>query len=80
MFSAEPKGGSQEEFEQILKDYYESILPGNKPVVRKKRRVKKVNHFSVKESDVNTQKDGAALLAVCRGKVWIFVPKKVYSL
>ncbi|KAL5848005.1 hypothetical protein ACOSQ3_011529 [Xanthoceras sorbifolium] len=67
----EPKGGSQEDFEHVLKDYYESIFPGNKPAVRKKRRVKNagVNHFNAMESHENTKKEGAGLLAVCRGKV-----------
>ncbi|KAI9200490.1 hypothetical protein LWI28_008889 [Acer negundo] len=67
----EPKGGRQEDFEHILKDYYESIYPGNKPAVRKKRRVKRVgvNHFNAMESHEDIKKEGAGLLAVCRGKV-----------
>ncbi|KAK0577247.1 hypothetical protein LWI29_030173 [Acer saccharum] len=66
----EPKGGRQEDFEHILKDYYESIYPGNKPAVRKKRRVKKAgfNHFNAMESHEDIKKEGAGLLAVCRGK------------
>ncbi|KAK3232012.1 hypothetical protein Dsin_003893 [Dipteronia sinensis] len=67
----EPKGGRQEDFEHILKDYYESIYPGNKPAVGKKRRVKKagINHFNAMESHEDIKKEGAGLLAVCRGKV-----------
>ena len=54
-----------------MKDYYESIYPGNKPAVRKKRRVKKAgfNHFNAMESHEDIKKEGAGFLAVCRGKV-----------
>ncbi|XP_031254651.1 Fanconi anemia group J protein homolog [Pistacia vera] len=67
----EPKGGSQEDFDLILKDYYHSISQGKKPAVVRKRRVKKVgiNHLNATEPLKDTKKDGAGFLAVCRGKV-----------
>jgi Fanconi anemia group J protein len=69
LVSAEPRG-SQDEFEPVLKGYYDSIRLGNKPTFGRKRRVKKIelNHFNVVESPENRKK-GAAFLAVCRGKV-----------
>lgn len=67
----EPKGGSQEDFDIILKDYYHSISQGKKPSFVKKRRVKKagINHLNATESLKDANKDGAGFLAVCRGKV-----------
>lgn len=63
----EPKGGSQEEFEQILKDYYNSISRGSRPAAGGKRRVKKTDIDTVELQ--GNLKEGAAFLAVCRGKV-----------
>lgn len=69
LVSAEPRG-SQDEFELVLKGYYDSIHEGNKPAFGRKRRAKKIklSHFSAAESPENSKK-GAAFLAVCRGKV-----------
>ncbi|KAA8537397.1 hypothetical protein F0562_026916 [Nyssa sinensis] len=66
----EPRGGSQDDFELVLKDYYDSIL-GNKSTIGRKRRGRKLdpnNHQAV-EGTENSRKEGAAFLAVCRGKV-----------
>ncbi|KAM4130138.1 hypothetical protein ACJW30_01G078200 [Castanea mollissima] len=66
----EPRGGSQDDFEPVLKGYYDSIRLGNKPAFGRKSRVKKtdLNHFNTVESPENLKK-GAAFLAVFRGKV-----------
>ncbi|KAF5455624.1 hypothetical protein F2P56_025180 [Juglans regia] len=66
----EPRGGSQDDFEHVLKGYYDSIRQGNKPVLGRKRRAKKtgLNHVNAVESPDNS-KEGAAFLAVFRGKV-----------
>lgn len=71
---AEPRGGSQDDFEPVLKGYYDSICQGNKPAFGRKRRVKKidVNHLNEVESPENSKK-GAAFLAVCRGKVHTYI-------
>ncbi|WCJ44724.1 hypothetical protein M5689_025378 [Euphorbia peplus] len=68
----EPRGSIQEEdFDSVLKGYYDSIRQRKAPAVGKKRKVKKwdFNHFKATESTDNSKKDGAAFLAVCRGKV-----------
>ncbi|XP_065880332.1 uncharacterized protein [Euphorbia lathyris] len=68
----EPRGGIQEEdFESVLKGYYDSICQRKTPAVGRKRKVKKwdFNHFKATEPTDNSKKDGAAFLAVCRGKV-----------
>lgn len=77
MVSAEPRGGSQEDFDSVLKGYYDFICRGNKPVVRRKSRIKKVdlNQLKVTEATENSKTEGAAFLAVCRGKVHIFYPR-----
>lgn len=68
---AEPKAGSQEDFELILKDYYNSVLLGKKPAAGRKKKIKKggINDVNANESHENTKKYGAGFLAVCRGKV-----------
>ncbi|XP_057986732.1 uncharacterized protein LOC110654397 isoform X2 [Hevea brasiliensis] len=71
-FFVEPRGGSQEDdFDSVLKGYHDSIHQRNKHAVGRKRRVKKVdlNHFKAIEPTENSEKGGAAFLAVCRGKV-----------
>ncbi|KAE9617276.1 putative RNA helicase [Lupinus albus] len=67
----EPRGGNQDDFELVLKGYYDSIHHGKKPASGKKRRIKKfdLNHFYAADSQENSKKGGAALLGVCRGKV-----------
>ncbi|KAJ7957983.1 Fanconi anemia group J protein-like protein [Quillaja saponaria] len=67
----EPRGGNQDEFELVLKGYYDSIHCRNNPAVGRKRKVKKVNvnPFNAVDSLRVSKKGGAALLAVCRGKV-----------
>nr|XP_043634675.1 regulator of telomere elongation helicase 1 homolog [Erigeron canadensis] len=64
----EPRGG-QEDFEQLLKDYYDTIRHGNKPT-NGRRRTKKwdANCTNATKSKGNSMK-GATFLAVCRGKV-----------
>ncbi|KAH9693907.1 Helicase ATP-binding domain-containing protein [Citrus sinensis] len=67
----EPKGGSQEDFEIVLKHYYNSISQGSKCAVVRKKRVKREgnNDLNTIESQENANKKGASFLAVCRGKV-----------
>lgn len=67
----EPKGGSQDDFELALKGYYNSIHHDKRPAFGRKRRIKKVdlNHFHPVDSLQDSEKGGAALLGVCRGKV-----------
>ncbi|KAL9448862.1 hypothetical protein AB3S75_010908 [Citrus x aurantiifolia] len=67
----EPKGGSQEDFEIVLKHYYNSISLGSKRAVVRKKRVKREgnNDLNTIESHENANKKGASFLAVCRGKV-----------
>ena len=68
---AEPRGGSQDDFELVLKGYYESINRGSRPTMGKKRRARRidVNHLHATDSPENSKKGGSALLGVCRGKV-----------
>nr|GMD43590.1 Fanconi anemia group J protein homolog [Ipomoea batatas] len=61
----EPRG-SQEEFESVLKGYYESIHQGRKPVLGRRKGRKSEKNLSGSSED---NKKGAAFLAVCRGKV-----------
>ncbi|GAB2243535.1 hypothetical protein Droror1_Dr00023663 [Drosera rotundifolia] len=56
----ETRGGSPNEFEQVLKGYYDCIRKRNKPGSGRKRKSKKVDLVPT---------EGAAFLAVCRGKV-----------
>ncbi|XP_050378361.1 uncharacterized protein LOC126795593 [Argentina anserina] len=68
----EPGGGEQEEFEFVLKSYYDSISWGKKPVFgRIKGANKKLTQssFTAVKCAQKNNIDGAALLAVCRGKV-----------
>ncbi|GMI82426.1 hypothetical protein like AT1G20720 [Hibiscus trionum] len=64
----EPRGGNQEEFETVLKGYYDSVSQGKKPVLRRKRRTKKTDDCESESAEV-TNHGGAAFLAVFRGKV-----------
>ena len=65
----EPRG-AQEDFENVLKDYYDTIRQGKKPTTTGRRRGKKVD-ASATMSKGNINK-GATFLAVCRGKVFRF--------
>ncbi|XP_050210814.1 uncharacterized protein LOC126661090 [Mercurialis annua] len=66
----EPRGGSQEEdFDSVLKDYYDSICQRNVHAIGRKRRVKKLDSKMAAQFSENSKRDGAAFLAVCRGKV-----------
>ncbi|XP_019099113.1 PREDICTED: Fanconi anemia group J protein homolog [Camelina sativa] len=62
----EPRGGAQEEFDSVLKGYYDSIRGKNRFTGRNKR-VKKA--WTIKTETQDDSKKGAAFLAVCRGKV-----------
>ncbi|KAL1099864.1 hypothetical protein V6Z11_D05G189700 [Gossypium hirsutum] len=64
----EPRGGNQEEFETVLKGYYNSVSRVKKPVLRKKRRIKRTDDNVVESAEVTSPR-GAAFLAVFRGKV-----------
>ncbi|GJN34573.1 hypothetical protein PR202_gb23249 [Eleusine coracana subsp. coracana] len=68
LFVSEPKG-STEELEPVLKGYYDTILC--KDPVKKGRGGRKqvVKNQVTKNSSQESAKAGAALLAVCRGKV-----------
>ncbi|TVU10354.1 hypothetical protein EJB05_43878, partial [Eragrostis curvula] len=64
----EPKG-STEELEPVLKGYYDTIL-GKAPVKKGRGGAKQnVKNRVTKNSSQEPTKTGAALLAVCRGKV-----------
>ncbi|XP_059635149.1 uncharacterized protein LOC132277322 isoform X2 [Cornus florida] len=67
----EPRGGNQDEFEAVLKGYYDSIRQGNKLANGRKRGVKKMdlNKLNATQCTEISKKEGAAFLAVCRGKV-----------
>ncbi|XP_027330323.1 Fanconi anemia group J protein homolog isoform X2 [Abrus precatorius] len=67
----EPRGGSQDDFELALKGYYDSIHHGKRPTLGRRRRIRKIdlNHVHAVDSLQNSNKEGAALLGVCRGKV-----------
>ncbi|CAH8332947.1 unnamed protein product [Eruca vesicaria subsp. sativa] len=62
----EPRGGAQDEFDSVLKGYYDSILGKNK-LIGRNRRFKKAGLVKTEAQD--DSKKGAAFLAVCRGKV-----------
>ncbi|PWA89161.1 RAD3-like DNA-binding helicase protein [Artemisia annua] len=70
----EPRG-AQEDFENVLKDYYDTIRQGNKPTTTGRRRGKKVDASgcSATTSKGNIKK-GATFLAVCRGKIIVGIP------
>ena len=67
---AEPRGGNQEEFENVLEGYYDSVSQAKKPAFGRKRRMKKTDD-NVIESTKFTDREGAAFLAVFRGKVCV---------
>ncbi|XP_051139026.1 uncharacterized protein LOC127256855 [Andrographis paniculata] len=67
---AEPRGSSQDYFEHYLKGYYNTIRHGTRPRGKKmggKRLGLKTGNLV--ESTKGKKKEGAAFLAVCRGKV-----------
>ncbi|GAA0138642.1 DNA helicase [Lithospermum erythrorhizon] len=67
----EPRGGNQEnDFEPMLKDYYNTIRGGNNVITGRKKRGKKLDpDTTIAMSSPITTNKGAAFLAVCRGKV-----------
>ncbi|KFK44187.1 hypothetical protein AALP_AA1G226000 [Arabis alpina] len=65
-FFVEPRGGAQDEFDSVLKGYYDSISGKNR-LIGRNRRAKKAG--PVKTETRDDSKKGAAFLAVCRGKV-----------
>ena len=75
---SEPKG-STEELEPVLKGYYDAIL-GKAPVKKGRGSAKQiVKNRSTKNSSQESAKAGAALLAVCRGKVLLSYIKCLYE-
>ncbi|XP_011100424.1 Fanconi anemia group J protein [Sesamum indicum] len=70
-FFVEPRGSTQDSFERVLKGYYNSIRQGRRQVSGRKIRGKKLGltNGNMVESQKDSKKDGAAFLAVCRGKV-----------
>lgn len=66
----EPRGGNQDNFDDTLKGYYNSIHQGGRRDVGRKRKGKNLGTKNLKVKD-STEKynKGAAFLAVCRGKV-----------
>lgn len=69
---SEPRGGSQDDFEPMLKGYYDTICRSKKPALGRKRRGKKLGLNNCDGMDcAGIPKEGAAFLAVCRGKVHI---------
>lgn len=69
IFSTEPRGA--DEFESVLGEYYDSIHGKSKTSRRKTKASQKrlSKNFSLKGSPESSLEGGAALLAVCRGKV-----------
>ncbi|PON84935.1 ATP-dependent helicase, C-terminal [Trema orientale] len=63
----EPRGGSQEDFESVLKGYYDAIHGAAKPHSGREKRTKKLdfNRFTAIQCADNTNTAGAALFAVC---------------
>ena len=75
---SEPKG-STEELEPVLKGYYDAIL-GKAPVKKGRGGAKQiVKNRLTKNSSQESAKAGAALLAVCRGKVLLSCIKCLYE-
>ncbi|KAM0012938.1 putative RNA helicase [Helianthus debilis subsp. tardiflorus] len=67
VFVGEPRGG-KDEFENVLKGYFDTIRQGNKPMTGRRRDKQwDVNCCNAIKSEGNS--NGATLLAVCRGKV-----------
>ncbi|CAF1927266.1 unnamed protein product [Brassica napus] len=62
----EPRGGAQDDFDSVLKGYYDSIRGKNR-LIGRNRRLKKAG--LVKTEFQDDSKKGAAFFAVCRGKV-----------
>lgn len=69
--SLEPRGGSQDALEPVLKGYYNLINKKTKPTSGRKKKGKSSDQNETKatESLENIRSKGAAFLAVCRGKV-----------
>lgn len=66
----EPRGGNQDDFDDTLKGYYNSIHQGGKRDVGRKRKGKNLGMRNQKKIDFTEKSEkGAAFLAVCRGKV-----------
>ncbi|KAF5804016.1 putative RNA helicase [Helianthus annuus] len=63
----EPRGG-QDDFEHVLKDYYDTIRNGKKSTTGR-RRGKKWDTNSCNATKCKGNSKGATFLAVCRGKV-----------
>ncbi|KAK4390047.1 putative pentatricopeptide repeat-containing protein [Sesamum angolense] len=80
-FFVEPRGSSQDSFERVLKGYYNSIRQGRRQVSGRKIRGKKLGltNGNMVESQKDSKKDGAAFLAVCRGKKLTYLLKKYYA-
>lgn len=69
-WSLEPRGGNQDDFDDTLKGYYDSIRQGGKIRNGRKRKGKKLGLKNLKPTECSEKsKNGAAFLAVCRGKV-----------
>nr|VDC66237.1 unnamed protein product [Brassica rapa] len=62
----EPRGGAQDEFDSVLKGYYDSIRGKNR-LIGRNRRLKKAGLVKTEAQD--DSKKGAAFFAVFRGKV-----------
>ncbi|KAG2303418.1 hypothetical protein Bca52824_032069 [Brassica carinata] len=60
------EGGAQDEFDSVLKGYYDSIRGKNR-LIGRNRRLKKAGLVKTEAQD--DSKKGAAFFAVCRGKV-----------
>ncbi|CAI9115235.1 OLC1v1016082C1 [Oldenlandia corymbosa var. corymbosa] len=65
----EPRGGNQDALTPVLNAYYNSIHQKNKSVIGRKRRGKNSDSYNITESSQNATREGAAFLAVCRGKI-----------
>ncbi|KAL6549145.1 hypothetical protein OROHE_008990 [Orobanche hederae] len=67
----EPRGSTQESFEAVLKDYYNVIRHGTRQLSGRKIRGKRLGlrNGNLVESKKDTKKEGAAFLAVCRGRI-----------
>lgn len=66
----EPRGGNQDDFDDTLKGYYDSIRQGGKTDIGRKKKGKNLGLKNLKATQrPETSKNGAAFLAVCRGKV-----------
>lgn len=70
-FFIEPRGSSQDSFESVLKDYYNTIHQGTRQMYGRRLGGKKLGlkNGKLAAATKDNKKDGAAFLAVCRGKV-----------